>query len=92
MNLEATIDAVAPYLREACRDLPVSTSKGAIFPLHELADRTGTNLRLLGKIRKRFKAALAQSLTPGRDPEFVVDEQSFYGRAAITVHRAKAPQ
>lgn len=92
MDLETTIDAVAPYLRDACRDLPVSLSRRAVFPLYELADKTGANLHLLGKIRKRFKAALAQSLTPGRDPEFAVEEQSFYGRAAINVRRVKAAQ
>ena len=90
MNLELTIDAVATYLCDACRDLPVSLSRRAVFPLYELAEKTGADLRLLGKIRKRFKVALAQSLTPGRDPEFVVEEQSFYGRAAINVRRVKA--
>ena len=93
MNLEQTIDAVAPYMRERIKDIPVMQSetnyRAACFPLSDLVKHTGASAVLLGKIRKRFKGALAQALTPGRDPEFQVMEQSYFGRAAIAVRRSR---
>ena len=88
-TIERTIDAVAPYLRLHVADLEPSLSTWRIFPLRELAERTGTSVAMLGKLRKRYKRAIAQSLTPGADLQFEVAEQSYYGRAALTIRRLK---
>lgn len=92
MDLEKTVDLIAPYLYERSKELPVGSAanyRGVCFPVGELAATTGTNPRMLGKIRKSFKKALAQSMTPGREPEFEVMEQNCFGKSAIAVRRIK---
>jgi hypothetical protein len=87
VDMEQTCSRIGPYLFERCQDLPVSQTRRNVFPLGELAEKTGTSVRMLGKLRKGYKRALAQSMTPGRNPEFEVSEQSYFGRAAIAVRR-----
>ncbi len=87
LTLEDTCSRVASYLYERCRDLPVSETRHAVFPVNEVAQRTGTSPRMIGKLRKRYRRALAQSMTSGRTPDFEVVEQSYFGKAALAVRR-----
>jgi hypothetical protein len=88
LNAEETCDRVCPYLARMCSDMPAGQRR--VFPLYELADKTLTSVRMLGKLRKRFKRALAQGMTPGRPLQYEIEEQSYFGRAAIVVRRLDA--
>ena len=90
-NLEQTRDTVAFYLAERCIDLPLDPAKRYVFTVQELAERTGTTVQMLGKIRKHFTRSLAQAMTPGRNPLFEINAQGCYGRAALAVKRIGAP-
>lgn len=88
-TIEDTCGRVASYLYQRCFDLPTSETRHAVFLVGELAERTGTSPRMIGKLRKRFRRALAQGMTPGRTPEFEIVEQSCFGKAAIAVRRVR---
>ena len=88
-NLEQTRDIVAFYLAEHCTYLPLDPAKYYVFTLQELAERTGTTVQMLGKIRMHFTHSLAQAMTRGRNPLFEITAQGFYGRAAIAVKRIR---
>ena len=91
LNLEQTVDAIVPYMREQAKNLPVMESpqkyRAVCFPVGELAEKTGTSPRMIGKLRKRFKNALARALSA--DGEFEVLEWSYFGKSAIAVRRAR---
>lgn len=90
-SIEDTCGKVGPYLHEHCRDLPVSSTRHAVFPVGELAVKTGTSPHMIGKIRKHYRRALAQSMTPGCAVEFEIVEQSYFGKTAIAVRRIRSP-
>lgn len=83
-SIESACHTVGQYLREQCKDLKPGHSR--IFKLRELALDTGVDRRLLGKVRKKFTKALAQAITPGRSPLFLIEQWYSHG-PAIGVRR-----
>ena len=88
MELETVVDRVAAHLiSEGKLPAEYPPGHGRIWALSDLAVGSRVSLFLLGRVRKHFKRALAQALTPGKDSLYEVRESTFHGRAAITILR-----
>ena len=90
-ELESAIRRVAVYVMEqdafGNTILNLPPKRGHIYTVAELARKSGVSPRLLGKIRRRFKNALAQALTPGQDNDIRVDALMLFGRTAISFRK-----
>lgn len=80
-SVETATRIVGRWLAERCG------FSHSTYTLAEIARDTGVPLPLLGKLRRKFTRALAQSVTPGVDPVYRVEAQRLAGRAAITLTR-----
>ena len=88
-SLEEVRDKVAAYIMtpnlEGRTVLDLAPGFGRIYGIAELAQKAGVSASMLGKIRKSYRSALAQALTPGQPPRCEVVETKLYGRTAISI-------
>ncbi len=81
--IEKSVGYMAPLLKEH-NDL--SPTRGLVWTLKELEERSGASARVLGKARKSFTRAWAQALTPGQERIYSVQPTTIYGKVGIAVH------
>lgn len=84
-TIESVVEKVAAYVVASGHLDGLTTEVGYQWTLRNLAVATGVDPRLLGKVRLHFKRALAQALTPGKEPRFYV-RASWLGRPAISIY------
>lgn len=87
MTIETATDQMAAYLTDTTDEIRAGLKDGKAYcySIGQICDATGVPRCIAGKVRLHFRRALAQAMTPGRDPVYAIEPTFLYGKTALLV-------
>jgi hypothetical protein len=89
-KIETAIEQMAAYLADMTDEMKAGLNAGNSYcsSIRQVCEATGVPYCIAGKVRLHFCRALAQAMTPGVAPVYVIEPTRIYGRAALLLEKA----